>query len=105
MFIFSNSSCAEEIMASPMGLPQEMQPYSGGPSEGSSTAIASAASVSGGTVTGPMHEPSQVKFSNVSDFAIPPLTSSYNAGGSQQSTSSSVSASFCCFSYLSLTHI
>ncbi|XP_031267507.1 uncharacterized protein LOC116125932 isoform X2 [Pistacia vera] len=37
-----------------------------------------------------MHEPAQVKFANASDYAVPSLTFSYNAGGSQQSTSSSV---------------
>ncbi|KAJ0038947.1 hypothetical protein Pint_22630 [Pistacia integerrima] len=57
---------------------------------GSSTAIASPASVSGGNATGSMHEPAQVKSANASDYAVPSLTFSYNAGGSQQSTSSTV---------------
>ncbi|KAJ0037596.1 hypothetical protein Pint_22577 [Pistacia integerrima] len=59
------------------------KPSSGGPSGRSSTAIASPASVSGGNATGSMHEPSQVKFANAPDYAVPSLTFSYNAGGSQ----------------------
>ncbi|KAJ0038269.1 hypothetical protein Pint_22584 [Pistacia integerrima] len=68
----------------------KVQPSSGGPSGGSSTAIASPASVSGGNATGSMHETAQVKFANATDYAVPSLTFSYNAGGSQQSTSSFV---------------
>ncbi|KAJ0095162.1 hypothetical protein Patl1_15751 [Pistacia atlantica] len=68
-------------MASPTWLPQEVQPSSGGPSTGSSTAIASPASVSGGAATGSMREPAQVKFANAHDYAVPSLTFSYNAGG------------------------
>ncbi|KAJ0094178.1 hypothetical protein Patl1_15802 [Pistacia atlantica] len=73
-------------MASPTWLPQEVQPSSGGPSGGSSTAMASPCFAFGGTAIGSMHEPAQVKFANAPAYAVPSLTFSYNTGGSQEST-------------------
>ncbi|KAJ0096218.1 hypothetical protein Patl1_15718 [Pistacia atlantica] len=78
-------------MASPTWLPQEVQPSSGGPSTGSSTAIASPASVSGGAATGSMREPAQVINSNPSASPVsfqPPITRS--ASSSEKGVEASI---------------